>query len=660
MEYLLDTIQQAGDSQELLPTSVENLITVIKDSPDEISIASIEELAQHENWQELNNRFFKKLTFGTGGLRGRTIAHTTTKAEWGDVEPTKAEAKTCPQFPAVGSACLNPYNLSLAMQGVVAYVKELKQASAETPKIIIGHDTRFFYQELFDFLAKVATELGCDIYGFEGARSTPQVSFAVRYFNADAGIVLTASHNPYHDNGFKVYQNDGSQLAGEAATAVMQAVSEVKSSQWTALRKEQQGELIIIPQSFDETYQDALEGLLLRDIGEQENPTKVVFTNLHGTGGVISVPVLKRLGFDVLTVTEQDEHNGAFPTVVSPNPENAPALAMGIELAQQEQADIVIGTDPDADRMGVAVRNSVGEMQLLTGNQIGSLMLWYRLETLQEQGVLTSANKVNAKIVKTFVTTDLQQAIAQSYGVPIVNTLTGFKYIAAKLAKYEDQLLLNHDTWDADIYRQQGVIDQRQAHLEQGTFFVFGGEESYGYLGADFVRDKDANGSVVMLAEVAAYAQSKGKTMTDLLDTIYAQLGYYLERGESTVLEGAQGAEQIKQLMQAYQARDWQQADYLVDGSAVAQVQDFAATDQYDEEGELLAKENMLIIKLEDGRRFAIRPSGTEPKIKYYLFAQGQPTDSSEELQRSKESITNSLESLWQWLAEDQQAQISN
>ncbi len=654
MDYLLDTIQQAGDSQELLPTSVENITKIILDNPDELTIASIQELVNQKNWQELNNRFFKKITFGTGGLRGRTIAHSTTKAEWGVVTAAAQEERICPQFPAVGSACFNTYNLSLAMQGLVAYVNELKQGSTAKPKIIIGHDTRFFHQEFFDFLSTVATQLGCDILGFQGARSTPQVSFAVRYFNADAGIVLTASHNPYHDNGFKVYQNDGSQLAGAIASTVMQAVSEVQSNQWKPLPEPRQGELVIIPENFDVIYQDALKELLLRDISQQQSSTKVVFTNLHGTGGVISVPVLKKLGFEVLTVTEQDEQHGAFPTVISPNPENAPALAMGIALAQQEQADIVIGTDPDADRMGVAVRNSAGEMQLLTGNQIGSLMLWYRLETLQEQGVLNDSNKANAKIVKTFVTTDLQQAIAQSYGIEIVNTLTGFKYIAAKLAKYEQQLLLNHDTWDQDSYRQQGVIEQRQAHLEQGTFFVFGGEESYGYLGADFVRDKDANGAVVMLAEVAAYAQSQGKTMTDLLDHIYTELGYYLERGESTVLEGAQGAKQIQQLMQAYQQRDWKQVGYLVDGSAVAKVQDFATTKQYDEEGELLAKENMLIIKLEDGRRFAIRPSGTEPKIKYYLFAQGQPTHSHEDLQLSKETIANSLESLWQWLAEDQ------
>ena len=258
--------------------------------------------------------------------------------------------------------------------------------------------------------------------------------------------------------------------------------------------------------------------------------------------------MLRGFGFEVLTVPEQDVQDGRFPTVESPNPENAPALKMAIDLAEQTGADIVIGTDPDADRMGVAVRDPDGKMVLLTGNQIGSLMAWYRLKTCFELGWLTHANRSRAVLVKTFVTTELQRAIADGFGVGIVDTLTGFKYIAGKLRKYEDAIPADKK----GDYRSLSEEQTRLLRLEYSRFFVFGGEESYGYLGSDAVRDKDANGATLMFAEVAAYAKSVGKTIPELLDDIYAEFGYYLEIGKSLVMEGADGAAKIQPLAASY------------------------------------------------------------------------------------------------------------
>jgi phosphoglucomutase len=334
--------------------------------------------------------------------------------------------------------------------------------------------------------------------------------------------------------------------------------------------------------------------------------------------------------------------DGRFPTVESPNPENAPALKMAIELAQKENAEIVIGTDPDADRMGVAVRDKHGDMVLLTGNQIGSLMEWYRLKTCFELGWLSHANRSRAVVVKTFVTTELQKAIADGFGVSLVDTLTGFKYIAAKLRKYENAIPADKK----GDYRALSEEETRRLRLEYSRFFVFGGEESYGYLGSDAVRDKDANGATLMFAEVAAYAKSVGKTIPELMDDIYQQFGFHQETGKSIVMEGADGAARIQALASSYAKNPPAE----VDGSAVVRIRDFAKQDIFDQEGDLLPKEKMLFVDLEDGRSFAVRPSGTEPKIKYYLFGKAAPGD---DLAAEKAAVANGLESLWTWIAAD-------
>jgi phosphoglucomutase len=594
-----------------------------------------------EQWSELNDRFFKKLAFGTGGLRGRTIGRVVTSVEQGRGGPNDR-----PEFPCVGTATMNFFNLSRAVRGLVTYAQQ-HVGSERSARLVFAHDTRHFSRDFAEFCAKVCTDLGADAYLFESARSTPQLSFAIRELRADAGVVLTASHNPAHDNGFKAYFNDGGQIVDPHASAIVALVNALETETYEAVPEEERGTITILGEAMDRCYMDRLRSVLMQPDLLKGPATKVVFTNLHGTGGRIDVPMMRELGFDVITEPEQDIDDGRFPTVDSPNPENAPALKMAIDLAEQQGAEIVIGTDPDSDRMGIAARDASGKMVLLTGNQIGSLMAWYRVKTAFDLGWITDATRSRAVLVKTFVTTELQRAIADHFGVRIVDTLTGFKYIAEKLRKYENTIpVAKIAEINEGGYRSLTEDQSRRLRLEFSRFFVFGGEESYGYLGCDFVRDKDANGAAVMFAEVAAYAKSVGLTLPALLDEVYAQFGYYLEIGKSLVMEGADGAAKISALAASYAANP----PTACDGSAVVRVRDFASQDLFDDEGDALPKEKMLFVDLSDGRRFAVRPSGTEPKIKYYLFGSasvGIPVETA------KVQVKTSLDSHWTWIEKD-------
>ncbi len=381
---------------------------------------------------------------------------------------------------------------------------------------------------------------------------------------------------------------------------------------------------------------------------EAQRDLRIVFTPIHGTGGVIIKPLLERVGFKFSVVKEQDGFDGRFPTVKSPNPENAEALQMATVLAQKEGADLVIATDPDCDRMGVAVRSAEGEMKLLTGNQIGALLAYYRAKKLREQGVLTAENAARGIIIKTFVTTDLQKAIAEKFGLRCVETLTGFKYIGAKLEKYEKAVPLA----DGEDYRDLSEEETRRRRLARSAYYIFGGEESYGYSGADFVRDKDANGAAIMFCEVAAYAKSLGLTIDGLLDQVYTELGYYLEKNSALTFEGAEGAAKIQKLLATYV----QNPPNEMLGSEVTAVRNFAEETIRDVEGDEIPKEKMLIFELADRTRIAVRGSGTEPKIKYYLFAQRRPASgpfSPEELAEIKAELAQKLEALWDWLQKD-------
>jgi phosphoglucomutase len=636
MSVTEESLTAAVHAGSLLESARNNILALLGGTTSPVAALAIQELVLAGEWQELNDRFFKTLAFGTGGLRGRTIGQVITQAEQGAGEPNDR-----PEHPCVGTASMNFYNLSRAVRGLIAYVKKFT-GSDRKPILVFAHDTRHFSRDFAEFCAQVSADLGCDAYLFDGPRSTPQLSFAVRQLRADAGVVITASHNPAHDNGFKAYFNDGGQIVEPHATGIIDEVNAISNEFYEVLPESARGQVTTLGAEMDALYVTRLKTLLLKPSLLEGASTKIVFTNLHGTGGHINVPMLREFGFEVLTVPEQDAQDGRFPTVVSPNPENAAALQMAVDLAEKSSAEIVIGTDPDADRMGVAVRNEDGEMVLLTGNQIGSLMAWYRLKTCFEIGWLTQANRNRAVLVKTYVTTELQRAIADHYGVGCVDTLTGFKYIAAKLKKYEDAIPADKK----GDYRSLSEAETRALRLEYSRFFIFGGEESYGYLGSDAVRDKDANGSTLMFAEVAAYAKSLGKSVLDLLNEIYEEFGYHAEVGKSLVMEGADGAAKIQALAKSYA----EQPPSEVDGSAVVRVRDFAKQDLFDQEGDLLPKEKMLFYDLADGRSFAVRPSGTEPKIKYYLFGKHRP---GYHLSATKVSVGRSLESLWRWIEAD-------
>jgi phosphoglucomutase len=643
------TLTSAAAAGKILESTHQNILALLAASSAPLYKASIEELAAAEQWDELNDRFFQALKFGTGGLRGRTIGKIVTKAERGN-----APADQRPDHPCVGTNAMNFYNVARATRGLVAYIKAYREKAGlgGKPTVVFSHDTRHFSPEFAKRCAQIAMDHGADVYLFDGCRATPEMSFAVRQLRTDAGVMLTASHNPAHDNGYKVNFSDGAGIVEPHAKGIITEVNAIKDESYTPLPEAQRGKLTMLGEDMDAQYLERVETMMLQpQLLQQEaaKKLKIVYTALHGAGGVLVPVILKKLGFNFFTVPEQDVRDGRFPTVKSPNPENAPALKMAVDLADKEGADIVIGTDPDCDRMGVGVRDASGKMQLLTGNQTGSLMGWYRLKTMFDLGILNESNKKNAVFLKTFVTSPMQDAIAARFGVACVNTLTGFKWISAKLNKYENAL-------PADIrakYRDLSATESRSLRLQHGKFLVFGGEESYGYMGDDFSRDKDGNGAVVMFAELAAYAASKGLTVAGLLDEVYCDIGFFMERNESVVFEGAAGAAQIQKLADSYGANPPKE----VDGSAVTSVRDFRKTGIIDEEGDPVSTEKMLFVDLADGRSFAVRPSGTEPKIKYYMFGRQTPAEgqklSASELAAAKEKVSSSLASMWEKLRAD-------
>jgi phosphoglucomutase len=637
-------LEAARKSGHLRDSTVANILGLVRGSDSQLYRAALAELLDREEWAELNDRFFRTLAFGTGGLRGRTIGKVVTKAERGN-----APEGAPPEFPCVGTNAMNFYNVSRATQGLVAYLLEWRAAQKidGKAKIVIAHDTRHYSKEFAELAAKTAAENGCDAAVFEGPRSTPELSFAVRYLRASAGVVITASHNPPHDNGFKCYFDDGAQVIEPHASAIIAKVNAAAGETYTP--KTERGEIKVFGREIDDAYMERLESLILnRDLVRSAKDLRIVFTPLHGTGGVIIKPMLERMGFSFSVVAEQDRFDGNFPTVDSPNPENAAALRLGVELATKNAADLVVATDPDCDRMGVAVRATDGEMKLLTGNQIGSLMAYYRAKALFDSGILNAQNAERGVIIKTFVTTDLQKAIARKFGLRCVETLTGFKYIGAKLRKYENAIPESL----RGNYTELTEEETRKLRLEHSSYYVFGGEESYGYSASDFVRDKDANGAAIMFCEVAAYAKSKGLSVAALLDEIFSEFGYFEEYNGSLVFEGAEGVETIKRLLASYVENP---PSEMLD-SRVTGVRNFETEVFRDVEGDEIPKEKMLIFELEDRTRIAVRGSGTEPKIKYYLFGQEEPGDSkftAAELAAIKQKIGGRLRELWQWLRQD-------
>jgi phosphoglucomutase len=646
MENLV-AIDRAASEGKLLESSAANIRRTLESSTSPIVAQSIKELVEASEWTEVNDRFYRSLAFGTGGIRGRTIGKIVTVAERGAPNDLGR-----PQYPCVGTNAMNFDSVTRATQGLAEYLCEWFRGEGLSgrPKIVIAHDTRFFSSDFTRLAAEVAARNGCDACIFDGPRSTPELSFAVRHLRANAGVVVTASHNPPHDNGYKVYFGDGAQVVEPHASGIIAKVNAAGASP----PNDSHGEVTTLGHEVDEAYMARLQTLVLDpELVRAQRDLRIVYTPIHGTGGVIMKPMLERLGFTFDVVAEQDQFDGRFPTVKSPNPENAEALKLAIELAKRKNADLVIATDPDCDRMGVAVRSAQGEMKLLTGNQIASLIAYYRTKTFFAQGVLDARNASRGVIIKTFVTTDLLKAIAEKFGVRCVETLTGFKYIGAKLLKYERAVSLESG---AD-YRDLSESETRRLRLAHSSFYIFGGEESYGYSGADFVRDKDGNGSTIMFCEVAAHAKSRGLTIDELMDEIYRELGYYLEKNGALTFEGAEGAAKIQKLLATYIQNP---PDEML-GSKVNAVRNFETDTIRDVEGDEIPKEKMLIFELADRTRVAVRGSGTEPKIKYYLLAQRRPATgkfTAEELKEIKPEVEQKLEALWKWLQEDVQQRL--
>ena len=642
---LIEQINRALSDGKLRADAAENIRKTLAGAEGNFAGRVIDELIEANEWEELNDRFYKTLAFGTGGLRGRTIGKIVTKAERGT--PT---ALGRPEFPCVGTNAMNYFNVARATRGLVSYVRKWRSKNARTgrAKIVIVHDTRHFSEEFAQLAAETAASHGCDAVVFDGPRSTPELSFAVRNLKADAGIVITASHNPPHDNGYKAYFSDGAQVVEPHASGI---IAEVNSEPMISGSSEksgagERGQIMTVGDKIDRAYMERLETLVLdREVIAKARDLKIVYTPIHGTGSIIVKPMLRKLGVTFSVVPEQDQMDGRFPTVKSPNPENAEALKLGIALAQKEKADLVAATDPDCDRLGVAVRTVSGDMKLLSGNQIGSVLAWYRAKTFFDRGILNKENASRGVIIKTFVTSDLQKAIAEKFGLRCIDTLTGFKYNGAKLNKYEEETATPN-------YRELSEEETRRLRLQKSSFYIFGSEESYGYSGGDFVHDKDGNAAVIMFCEVAAYAKSQGMTLDELLDEIFREFGYFAEKNYSIDFEGADGAEKIRRLLISY---DESPPHQMLD-SPITRIRNFEKETIRDVEGDEIPKEKMLIFELADKTRIAVRGSGTEPKIKYYLFGARLPMNgklSRGELERARAEIDQRLDALWNWLRAD-------
>lgn len=518
----------------------------------------LQELAGQES--EIMDRFYRELEFGTGGLRGVMGA---------------------------GTNRLNAYTVGKATQGLANW---LLGKNLDEPSAVIAHDSRNNSPQFALDAALVLAANGIRTYLFKSLRPTPQLSFAIRKLQASTGVVVTASHNPPEYNGYKAYGSDGCQLVPEDAEQVIASIAKIESfneiKRMEQKAAEEAGLLVWLDEEIDKAYvetvvaQSVNQELLHGELGDN---FKVVFTPLHGSGNVPVRDVLAAAGFkQVYVVKEQEQPDGYFSTVKSPNPEEKEAFTLAIELAKKVGADVIVGTDPDADRMGAVVKNNEGEYVVLTGNQSGALMIHYLLSQLKERGEMPA----NGVVIKTIVTSEMGEAIAKHYGASVENTLTGFKYIGEKMSAYEK--------------------------TGEKTF-LFGYEESYGYLTGTYARDKDAIVAAMLICEAAAYYSTQGKTLYDVLQELYEQFGYYLESQQSRTLKGIDGVQQIAAIMTSFR----NDPPTKIAGVAVQEVYDYSTGIQG------LRPENVLKYMLADGSWFCLRPSGTEPKIKVYFAVKG-------------------------------------
>ena len=549
---------------------------------DDQTKAEIREMQAHD-LKELNESFYKNLEFGTGGLRG---------------------------IMGAGTNRMNKYTVGMATQGLANYLKQ--EFPQQTIKVAVAHDCR----NNSSFFARITAEIfaanGFTVYLFDALRPTPELSFAIRYLGCQSGVVITASHNPKKYNGYKAYWSDGAQVIAPHDTNIIAEVNKIQSIDDVVWSGHEEN-IKIIGKEVDEAYLKQVAQLTLSPDSIARNADiRIVYTPIHGTGIMLVPEALKRAGFkNVFMVKEQCVTDGNFPTVVSPNPEEPSALKLALALADKEQADLVLATDPDADRIGIAVRNDKGVMVLLNGNQTGSLLTYYLLRRWKELGRITGSQY----IVKTVVTSDLFARIAESFGVEYYNVLTGFKFIAS-------------------------VIRDNEGKKQ----YIGGGEESYGYLIGDFVRDKDAISSSVMIAEAMAWAKDNGMSLYDMLIDIYLKYGYFKENLVSIVKEGKEGAEAIKAMMHSFRV----QPPQSLAGSKVIKIVDYEQRKEHDlvtgtTKDIDLPVSDVLQFITEDQTVVSMRPSGTEPKIKFY-FSVREELLSKEQFEEAEQAATRKIE----------------
>jgi phosphoglucomutase len=542
-----------------------------------VDVQTKNELRSIEDEKELEDRFYKELEFGTGGLRGIIGA---------------------------GSNRMNIYTVGKATQGLAEYVLNTFK---EESSVSIAYDSRIMSKEFAETAALVLCANNIKVNLFESLRPTPMLSYTVRHLGSKAGIVVTASHNPKQYNGYKVYGDDGGQVTDKAAGEILDYINNIND--FSEIKKisideaKAKGMLNIIGEEVDKAYIDKVKGLAIRDelIKEQAKDLKIIYTPIHGAGNMPIRRVLKELGYDkVFVVKEQELPDGNFPTAAYPNPEEPKVFSLALDMAKEVQPDIIFGTDPDCDRIGVVVKDNEGQYKVLTGNQTGALLTNYILLSLKETNKLPA----NGAVIKTIVTTELASRIAEAYNIQLMDVLTGFKYIGEKIKEFE----------------QTGE-----------NTYLFGFEESYGYLAGDFVRDKDAVIAAAMITEMTLYYKSKGMSLYDALIELYNKFGYYKESLISIELQGKEGQEKIAKALEYLR----HSMKSTVNNIRIVRKMDYKLSVEKDlinikEETIMLPKSNVLKFVLEDGSWFVVRPSGTEPKMKIYLSCIGNSMDNAE------------------------------
>ncbi len=633
---VFEKIRAAGQAGQLSPPTVENLAAWWGGGLSSWATQSIAELVERGEWPELNNRFYRYLEFGTGGMRGRTVGKVAAIAEMGNLS-----AIGTPEHAAIGCNMFNDFTLVRTTIGLHRYIVKFLTAEkiVARPHIVIAHDVRYFSRHFCELAASTWTKLSGGAFIFGGPRSTPQLSFSVRWLKAHTGVVITASHNPPYDNGYKVYFADGGQVTPPHDKGIITEVNQVTLAEVQAFLQTDLSAVTTLKADADEAYlKVAAEAAIDHDVVKRAG-LRVVYTNIHGVGAMATVPLLQNAGVDVAVVPEQKEFDERFPTVKSPNPENAEALALAVAFAEKNDLDVVMATDPDSDRMGVAVRNKEGKLMLLSGNQVGALLADYRVGKYKELGWIPAAGTKTAAIVKTLVTTPLQDAVGEKHGVKVINTLTGFKWIAAKIRGYEEKLKAAIGPgfdYESTPLRQRAELLQKYS-----TFYLFGSEESCGYLPNDFLRDKDGNAACLMFAELCAWVKSRGLTVTEYLDEVYLRCGFFLEGLINIYYEGASGAAKLKRVLDTYRSGP----PTAFGETTVTKFQDFSREKFFDAGGEQIPAQDLYIVALENGYSFAVRGSGTEPKIKIYLFAR-EPVVSAVELPATKDKAKSTLDAL--------------